>query len=103
MDEDGFPIGRVPAEKKKIEALAPIDHSLIEVGVGPNVKRSLERHASYAPHLGREVWVGQEALGGCSSSRGSDFVPSTVLRLGSCREEEAHPHTPAAESVNLYR
>lgn len=33
VDNDGFPIGRVPEEKKKIEALVPIDHSTIEVGL----------------------------------------------------------------------
>lgn len=31
VDKDGFPIGRVPEEKKKIEALVPIDHSTIVV------------------------------------------------------------------------
>lgn len=32
VDENGFPTGRVPEEKKKIEALPPVDHSQIEVG-----------------------------------------------------------------------
>lgn len=31
VDENGFPTGRVPEEKKKIEALPPVDHSQIEV------------------------------------------------------------------------
>lgn len=33
VDGDGFPVGRVPDEKKKIEALPPVDHSQIEVCV----------------------------------------------------------------------
>lgn len=31
VDNDGFPVGRVPEEKKKIEALPPVDHSQIQV------------------------------------------------------------------------
>lgn len=36
VDADGYPVSRVPAEKKKIEALPPIDHSTIEVRGGGN-------------------------------------------------------------------
>lgn len=31
VDKDGFPMGRTPDDKKKIEALPPVDHSQIEV------------------------------------------------------------------------
>ncbi|CAM9523363.1 unnamed protein product [Scytosiphon promiscuus] len=30
VDKDGFPVGRTPDDKKKIEALPPVDHSQIE-------------------------------------------------------------------------
>lgn len=36
VDKDGFPVGRVPDDKKKIEALPPVDHSEIEVGKESN-------------------------------------------------------------------
>ena len=34
VDKDGFPVGRTPDDKKKIEALPPVDHSQIEVRNG---------------------------------------------------------------------
>lgn len=44
VDKDGFPVGRIPDDKKKIEALPAVDHSQIEVRFWVCAGGGRERH-----------------------------------------------------------
>ncbi|CAM9747196.1 unnamed protein product [Ascophyllum nodosum] len=79
VDENGFPLGRVPEEKKKIEALPPVDHSQIEYE--PFRKNFYESHpdvvgmnAWEVKQLRNELQVSVEA----GSDRNDVGVPAPV-------------------------
>ncbi|CAN0258857.1 unnamed protein product [Pylaiella littoralis] len=79
VDKDGFPVGRIPDDKKKIEALPAVDHSQIEYE--PYRKAFYEVHPDMAQlnawevkQLRNELQVSVEA----GRQRNDDGVPAPV-------------------------